>query len=36
MINNDHIAETRDALGEETFVKLRSRFVAEVDDFKIG
>ncbi len=34
MINNDHIAETRDALGEETFVKLRSRFVAEVDDFQ--
>jgi PAS domain S-box-containing protein len=34
MINNDHIAETRDALGEETFVKLRSRFVGEVDDFQ--
>jgi PAS domain S-box-containing protein len=34
MINNDHIAETRDALGEEAFVKLRSRFVSEVDDFQ--
>lgn len=33
MINNDHNAETREALGEETYVKLRSRFVNEVDEF---
>jgi CheY-like chemotaxis protein len=32
LINHSHIAETREALGEETFVKLRSRFVHEVDD----
>lgn len=32
MIDQSHSAETRDALGEETFAKLRSRFVAEVDD----
>ncbi len=33
MINNDHNAETREALGEETYVKLRSRFVNEVEEF---
>lgn len=31
-INTAHIAETRDALGEETFARLRGRFVTEVDD----
>jgi len=34
MINTDHISETREALGEEAFAKLRSRFVVEVDDFQ--
>ncbi len=33
MINHNHNAETREALGEETYVKLRSRFVTEVDEF---
>jgi PAS domain S-box-containing protein len=32
LINHNHSAETRDALGEETFVKLRSRFISEVDE----
>nr|WP_268821566.1 ATP-binding protein [Octadecabacter dasysiphoniae] len=31
-INAAHIAETRDALGEETFAKLKARFVTEVDE----
>jgi len=34
MINTTHISETREALGEEAFVKLRSRFVVEVDEFQ--
>ena len=34
MINTAHISETREALGEEAFVKLRSRFVVEVDEFQ--
>lgn len=33
MINKSHSDETREALGEEAFVKLKSRFVAEVDEF---
>lgn len=33
MINHNHNAETREALGEETYVKLRSRFVSEVEEF---
>jgi PAS domain S-box-containing protein len=33
MINLGHSAETREALGEEVFVKLKARFVAEVEDF---
>jgi len=33
MINQNHSTETRDALGEEAFVKLRLRFASEVDDF---
>jgi CheY-like chemotaxis protein len=33
LINHSHCAETREALGEETFVKLRSGFVSEVDEF---
>jgi PAS domain S-box-containing protein len=33
LINHSHSAETREALGEETFVKLRSRFISEVDEF---
>jgi CheY-like chemotaxis protein len=32
LVNHGHCVETRDALGEETFVKLRSRFVVEVDE----
>lgn len=32
MINQAHIAETRDSLGQETFEKLRSRFVQEAED----
>ncbi|KAG1655712.1 Sensor histidine kinase AruS [Nymphon striatum] len=32
LIDHDHSAETREALGEETFTKLRSRFVSEVDE----
>lgn len=32
LVNHSHSAETRDALGEETFVKLRSRFVGEVEE----
>jgi PAS domain S-box-containing protein len=32
LIDHNHSAETREALGEETFVKLRSRFVSEVDE----
>lgn len=32
-INEEHSDETRVALGEDSFVKLRSRFAAEVDDF---
>ncbi|WP_044037634.1 ATP-binding protein [Octadecabacter arcticus] len=32
LINHSHSAETREALGEETFVKLRSRFISEVDE----
>ncbi|MFQ3183236.1 MAG: PAS domain S-box-containing protein [Alteromonas macleodii] len=35
LINHSHNAETRDALGEKTFVKLRSRFVSEVDKLEI-
>ncbi|AGI67025.1 sensor protein histidine kinase [Octadecabacter antarcticus 307] len=35
LINHSHRAETRDALGEETFVKLRSRFVNEVDKLEV-
>jgi hypothetical protein len=31
-ISDDHSAETRAALGEVAFVKLRDRFVNEVDD----
>ncbi|MEP1586208.1 MAG: ATP-binding protein [Tateyamaria sp.] len=34
MFNINHIAETREALGEVTFAKLRSRFVSETDDFQ--
>lgn len=34
LINHDHSAETREALGEEAFVKLRSRFIGEVDDLQ--
>jgi PAS domain S-box-containing protein len=34
MINKSHNAETREALGEETYVRLRSRFVSEVDEFR--
>jgi CheY-like chemotaxis protein len=33
LINHSHSAETREALGEKTFVKLRSRFISEVDEF---
>ncbi|WP_019954935.1 ATP-binding protein [Yoonia vestfoldensis] len=33
MINKSHSDETREALGEEAFVKLRSRFVTEVDEY---
>lgn len=32
LIDHNYSAETREALGEETFVKLRSRFVSEVDE----
>ncbi|MDA9207306.1 ATP-binding protein [Octadecabacter sp.] len=35
LIDHHHSAETREALGEETFVKLRSRFVSEVDEFHL-
>ena len=35
LINHSHSAETRDALGEKTFVKLRTRFVNEVDKLEI-
>ena len=35
LINHSHSAETRDALGEKTFVRLRSRFVNEVDKLEI-
>lgn len=31
LVNHNHSAEAREALGEETFAKLRSRFIAEVD-----
>ena len=31
-VSHDHSAETREALGEEAFVKLRTRFMHEVDD----
>ena len=34
MINMNHSAETRDALGEEVFAKLRARFVTEVDELQ--
>ncbi len=34
LIDHDHIAETREALGEETFTKLKSRFVSEVDELQ--
>ncbi len=34
MIDISHSDQTRDALGEEAFVKLRSRFVTEVDEFQ--
>ena len=33
LINHSHSAETREALGEKEFVKLRLRFVNEVDNF---
>lgn len=35
MIDADHSAETRQVLGENAFLKLRSRFVHEVDDFQV-
>lgn len=31
-VSHDHYAETREALGEEAFVKLRTRFINEVED----
>ena len=31
-VSHEHSAETREALGEEAFVKLRTRFMHEVDD----
>ncbi|WP_286131212.1 ATP-binding protein [Loktanella sp. 5RATIMAR09] len=34
MIDIGHSDQTRDALGEEAFVKLRARFVSEVDAFQ--
>ena len=34
MIDISHSDQARDALGEEAFVKLRSRFVSEVDEFQ--
>jgi PAS domain S-box-containing protein len=34
-VNDSHIAETRKALGEEMFVKLRLRFVNEMDEFVV-
>jgi PAS domain S-box-containing protein len=35
MIDFSHNEETRNALGEEAFLKLRSRFVSEVDEFQL-
>ncbi|SFR38801.1 PAS/PAC sensor hybrid histidine kinase [Yoonia tamlensis] len=35
LVDHNHSAETREALGEETFVKLRSRFVSEVEELHL-
>lgn len=32
LVSHEHSAETRDALGEEAFAKLRARFMREVED----
>ncbi len=34
LIDMEHVAKTKDMLGEETFAKLRTRFVGEVEDLK--